>query len=74
MMKLNLYYNIFIRKKSSFKGEKEKDLKINWNTSKPNGDLRRQMDITKQTEIGLLPKLGFEAALKKTYEYYDKHK
>jgi len=51
-----------------------KDLKINWNTSKPNGDLRRQMDTTKQEQIGLLPTLGFESALKKTYEYYDKHK
>ena len=51
-----------------------KDLSINWNTSKPNGDLRRQMDTTKQEQIGLLPTLGFESALKKTYEYYDKHK
>jgi GDP-L-fucose synthase len=51
-----------------------KDLKINWNTSKPNGDLRRQMDTTKQEQIGLLPTLGFESALKKTYDYYDKHK
>jgi GDP-L-fucose synthase len=50
-----------------------KDLKINWNTSKPNGDLRRQMDTTKQEQIGLLPKLGFEKALEKTYTYYANH-
>ena len=50
-----------------------KDLKINWNTSKPNGDLRRQMDTTKQEQIGLLPKLGFEKALEKTYIYYANH-
>ena len=50
-----------------------KDLKINWNTSKPNGDLRRQMDTTKQEQIGLLPKLGFEKALEKTYTYYVNH-
>ena len=50
-----------------------KDLKINWNTSKPNGDLRRQMDTTKQEQLGLLPKLGFEKALQKTYEYYTTH-
>lgn len=50
-----------------------KDLTINWNTSKPNGDLRRQMDTTKQEQIGLLPKLGFEKALEKTYEYYISH-
>ena len=48
----------------------EKDLKIKWDSSKPNGDLRRQMDITKQKEIGLLPKLGFKESLKLTYEFY----
>ena len=50
-----------------------KDLKIDWNTSKPNGDSRRQMDTTKQEQVGLLPKLGFEKALEKTYEYYISH-
>jgi GDP-L-fucose synthase len=48
----------------------EKPISINWDSSKPNGDLRRQMDITKQTQIGLLPVLGFEKALKITYDYY----
>ncbi len=50
-----------------------KNLEIRWNTSKPNGDLRRQMDTTKQEQLGLLPKLGFEKALQKTYEYYTTH-
>ncbi len=50
-----------------------KNLSIKWNTTKPNGDLRRQMDTTKQEQIGLLPKLGFEKALQKTYEYYISH-
>ena len=50
-----------------------KNLRIDWNTSKPNGDLRRQMDTTKQESIGLLPKLGFKKALEKTYEYYISH-
>jgi GDP-L-fucose synthase len=50
-----------------------KNLRIDWNTSKPNGDNRRQMDTTKQESIGLLPKLGFEKALEKTYEYYISH-
>jgi GDP-L-fucose synthase len=48
----------------------KKQISINWDSSKPNGDLRRQMDITKQTEIGLLPVLGFEKALEITYDYY----
>ena len=48
----------------------KKQISINWDSSKPNGDLRRQMDITKQTQIGLLPVLGFEKALEITYDYY----
>jgi GDP-L-fucose synthase len=48
----------------------KKPISINWDSSKPNGDLRRQMDITKQTKIGLLPVLGFEKALEITYDYY----
>jgi GDP-L-fucose synthase len=48
----------------------KKSIYINWDSSKPNGDLRRQMDITKQTQIELLPVLGFEKALEITYDYY----
>jgi nucleoside-diphosphate-sugar epimerase/Rps23 Pro-64 3,4-dihydroxylase Tpa1-like proline 4-hydroxylase len=47
-----------------------KNLNIIWNTSKPNGDMRRQMDITKQKNNRLLPICGFENALEKTYDYY----
>lgn len=50
-----------------------KNLSIKWDTTKPNGDLRRQMDTTKQEKLGLLPKLGFEKALEKTYTYYANH-
>ena len=49
-----------------------KNLEIIWDKTKPNGDMRRQMDTTKQKEIGLLPKLGFEKALEKTYNFYKK--
>jgi len=48
----------------------KKPIFINWDSSKPNGDLRRHMDITKQAQIGLLPVLGFEKALEITYDYY----
>ena len=48
----------------------KKNLNIVWDETKPNGDLRRQMDITKQTHYGLLPKLGFNEALKLTFKYY----
>ena len=47
-----------------------KNLQINWDVNKPNGDIRRQMDTTKQKEIGLLPKLGFENAIYQTYNHY----
>jgi GDP-L-fucose synthase len=47
-----------------------KDICINWDTSKPNGDMRRQMDTTKQIELNLLPKLGFKEALEITYNHY----
>lgn len=48
-----------------------KNIEISWDIEKPNGDLRRQMDITKQKKYNLLPKLGFRQALKKTYEFYE---
>jgi len=51
-----------------------KDISINWDTSKPNGDMRRQMDTTKQIELNLLPKLGFKEALEITYNHYLKNK
>lgn len=47
-----------------------KNLEIRWDTSKPNGDLRRQMDTTKQKKYDLLPKTNFYDALKMTYYYY----
>lgn len=47
-----------------------KDLKIEFDTTKPNGDMRRQMDTTKQKELYLLPKTSFKDALKITYEHY----
>ena len=48
-----------------------KDLTINWDPSKPNGDLRRQMDVTKQIKYDLLPKTSFYDGLKKTYRKYE---
>ena len=48
----------------------KKDIKINWDSSKPNGDLRRQMDTTKQEKYDLLPTTSFKRALERTYNYY----
>ena len=51
-----------------------KNIQINWDTTKPNGDMKRKMDTTIQSEYGLLPKLGFEEGIKVTYKYYEKNK
>jgi len=51
-----------------------KEIKINWDTSKPNGDMRRKMSTKVQEEFGLLPKLGFEEGIKETYKYYEKNR
>jgi GDP-L-fucose synthase len=49
-----------------------KDIKINWDTSKPNGEPKRKMNTGKQAHHRLLPKLGFEEGIRKTYEHYKK--
>ena len=48
-----------------------KEININWDTSKPNGDMRRKMSTKIQKEYGLLPKLGFEEGIKATYKHYE---
>jgi len=47
-----------------------KNLNVIWDTTKPNGDMKRQMDITKQEKYNLLPKISFKDALNKTLLYY----
>lgn len=47
-----------------------KDIKINWDTSKPNGDMKRRMSTKKQMELGLRTKHGFEEGIKRTYNHY----
>jgi Rps23 Pro-64 3,4-dihydroxylase Tpa1-like proline 4-hydroxylase len=48
----------------------KKNISITWDSSKPNGDLRRQMDTTKQEKYDLLPTTSFKRALERTYYYY----
>ena len=47
-----------------------KQISINWNSSKPNGDLRRLMDTDKQEIHGIMPETKFEDAIKNVYDYY----
>lgn len=51
-----------------------KAIQIKWDTTKPNGDMKRKMNTELQTQYGLLPKLGFEEGLKVTYNYYEKNR
>ena len=44
-------------------------LKINWDSSKPNGDARRLMSTDIQKQFGLLPKLGFKEGIKKHIQF-----
>ena len=43
---------------------------IKWNKSKPDGQPRRQLDITKARKIGFEPKVHLREGLKKTIEWY----
>lgn len=51
-----------------------KNIKINWDITKPNGDMKRKMSIKRQSNYGLLPKLGFKEGIKITYNYYEKNR
>lgn len=47
-----------------------KEIKVKWDSSKPNGDLKRLMDTTKQIKYDILPEISFDEALKNVYEFY----
>jgi GDP-L-fucose synthase len=47
-----------------------KEIKVKWDSSKPNGDLKRLMDTTKQIKYNILPEISFDKALKNVYEFY----
>lgn len=51
-----------------------KEIKINWDITKPNGDMRRRMSTKIQEQYGLLPKLGFEQGIENTYKHYEKNR
>ncbi len=56
-----------ISRLTGFKG------KINWDSSKPDGQPRRKLDITKaEKEFGFRAKMDFKEGLKKTINWYQK--
>ena len=46
--------------------------KIEWDDSKPNGTMRKVMDVSKIKSLGWEPKVSLKDGLKKTYEYFKK--
>jgi Rps23 Pro-64 3,4-dihydroxylase Tpa1-like proline 4-hydroxylase len=49
-----------------------KDIVVKWDPSKPNGDLRRLMDTSRQEIHGIMPETEFKDAIKNVYDYYAK--
>jgi GDP-L-fucose synthase len=47
-----------------------KNLKIKYDTSKPNGDMKRKMSTEIQKKYNLLPETDFEHGIKFTYKFY----
>ena len=50
-----------------------KKLSIEWDKTKPNGDMHRKMSVHRQTGYALLPKHSFKEGLRLTYEFYTRH-
>lgn len=48
----------------------KKNIFIQWDTTKPNGDLRRLMDVSKQEKYGLLTETKLKESINKVYEHY----
>lgn len=49
-------------------------LKINWDTTKPSGDAKRLMDMTRANQFGFYPKVSLETGIKTTIEWYLKNR
>lgn len=48
---------------------------IRWNTSKPDGQPRRQVDVSRAKKLfGFVAQISFEAGLRKTIDWYEKNK
>jgi len=50
-----------------------KNLKIVYDTTKPNGDMKRKMSTKNQEKYNLLPHNDFKHGIKFSYKYYEKH-
>jgi GDP-L-fucose synthase len=58
-----------IAKETGFSG------KLTWDTSKPNGQPRRKLDVSRaEKEFGFKPRITFEEGLRQTIKWYSSHK
>jgi GDP-L-fucose synthase len=48
-------------------------LRIEWDTSKPSGDHKRLMDMSRAQAIGFAPKIGIEQGVADTLAWYRKN-
>jgi GDP-L-fucose synthase len=49
--------------------------KLTWDTSKPNGQPRRKLDVSRaEKEFGFKPRVTFEEGLRQTIKWYSSHK
>jgi GDP-L-fucose synthase len=45
-------------------------LELVWDTSKPSGDRKRLMDMTRAHQIGFQPRISLERGIRETMEWY----
>jgi len=55
-------------------GNMERKPKVVWDSSKPSGDKKRLMDITRAKTIGFVPQVSIEQGIKETMDWYLKNK
>lgn len=64
-----------IARLTEFADESTIEQKIRWDTTKPDGQPRRCLDVSRAKErIGWQAKVGFEEGLKRTIEWFEKHR
>ena len=47
---------------------------IEWDTNRPDGTPRKQLDITRLSELGWRPQVSLEAGLSRTFQWYSQHR
>lgn len=50
------------------------NVRIEWDSSKPNGDAKRLMDTTRAQSFGFTPEIGLKEGLLRTIEWYQRNK